>query len=640
MKGLPKQPKLTRAEIEQRLEEVTEKLSSGKAAGSEYFKLVEERAKLSVDLDDYELDFDAPKQSAPSGISYQIDYSNKGTILHPEQLVAEIDKLIDKNPPQSELEVVLPYLAQLAGRHTLDVRRLYDSRLLELEESEAKDDLKQDLDDLLAIGGESLNLSDFFPAALAEPLTGLAQRMAIRPEVFLLALLVGISSLHKIGTNLIVSYEDKFIVPPNLFGAIVAESGQKKSPVLRTLVQCPLDALEDATNVLIKYAYEEDLEEYRSLDKEERKERFPKGEPTLNLVDYYFTEGTVEGINRQFARFPTRGMLYLRDELAGVFAFDKHRGGRGSERQDFLSFYDGSGKKELLADGFVSRVKKVLLSIFGTIQPRILQNLMRDPDDSDGQWARFLFVIQPLQAATLGNDSNYDINSELINPLYRKVDELPVRTYHFEPEAKESFIRQYHKLEHLRVTHPEPALRAVFSKMEGIIGRLAVNLHVIHELVGQDVVAVSQAIPKARVVEAGKLARFFIGQVKLIYATAKTDDASLAPGLAAIVERSHKVGEVTARDIKRSVRSFRDSSVQEIRSLFRELETMGYGDCSGDGLHLKFLARSIKQEDQPCRQHLSKIAETINVDNHEEGQNGSNIGNIHIEHLHQENQNP
>lgn len=621
----------SRAEVEQRLQEVNAHLEAGAGVGKEYFDLIEERQKLNAELDDYFFDFHE-SDLRKSEVTYQ--QPQQKTTLSPQQLVTEIDKLIDRNPSQSELDALLPYLASLAGRHTTDVRRLYDSRLAELEQDDSREDLKRDLDNLLAIGGESLDLHEFLPEPLARPLTRLAERMAIRPEVFLLSLLTGISCLHKVGTTLVISFEDRFIVPPNLFAGIVAESGQKKTPILKTLVKAPLDALEDEANADLRAAYEGELAEYRSLTREEQKEKFPNGEPELKHCDYYFNDGNVEGINRNFAKFPDRGVLYLRDELASVFAFDKYRNGKGSERQDFLSFYDGFGKKELRAEGFVSRVKKTLVSIFGTIQPDTLRKLMTDPDDSDGQWARFLFCIQPLQASRLLKSSAYDINSELINPLYHRIDQLPRMTYHFDPSAQDFYERQYDKLEQLRVTHPEPAMRAVYSKMEGTIGRLAMNLHVIHELLGREAAAISQAIPKVRVVEASKLAKFFISQVRLIHATARANEGELAPNLAAIVERSRKVGEISARDIKRLVRAFRDSSVQEIRSTFRQLESMGYGECVGEGSHMRFVVERKNVDNQPEQ----KPSQTINVDNSDHHQTDSNIiYNVNAERFEQGN---
>lgn len=561
--------------------------------GEQYFTAVDHHAKVELYLDNL-IDFN--EEILPPLIETSPAKSfEKKPSLSQEQLVAELERLIDENPSQSKVDELLPFLAKLAGISSRDVQTLYSAKLAELELNQSPEELRKDLDELLAIGGESLNLYEYLPPALAEPLLRLANRMAIRPEVFLLTLLTAISSLHKVGTNLTISAEDKFIVPPNLFSGVVSESGQKKSPVLRVLVKYPLDQLEAEAKETLRHRYEQELEEWNSCPEAERKVRFPKGEPhPMTPSDYYFTDGNVEGINRQFSQFPERGILYLRDELSGVFAFDKYRNGKGSERQDFLSFYDGFGKKELRAGGFVSRVKQILFSVFGTIQPDILRQLMQDPLAADGQWARFLFVIQPLQPATLHRSGSYDINSELLNPLYRRIDQLPVMHYRLDEAAFDCYERHYNQLEIKRTTHPDPALRAVFSKMEGTIGRLAINLHVLHELIDH-YCAASEVIPKIRIVQACKLAKFFLNQIRLINAAAQAsaDEGEIAPNLAAIVERSRRVGAVNAVNIRRSILAFRNTSVQEIRGYFRQLADLGYGECDGGGPRLKFTAHQI-----------------------------------------------
>jgi hypothetical protein len=586
---------IPRPEVEGYLAALKQYLHDCPDAGEDYFIAVDHHSRVELYLDNA-VDFD--EEIAPVIATQSIPFTKsfeKKPSLTQEQLIAEIEQLIDENPPESKLQELLPFLAKLATLSTRDVQAIYSAKLAELENSQSPEELRKDLDELLAIGGESLNLYEYLPPPLAEPLLRLANRMAIRPEVFLLTLLTAISSLHKVGTNLTISAEDKFIVPPNIFSGIIAESGQKKSPVLRVLVKYPLDALEKDANEQLRLVYEQALEEWQDCPESERKEQFPDGEPKPPTpIDYYFTDGTVEGVNRQFSRFPERGVLYLRDELAGVFAFDKYRSGKGTERQDFLSFYDGFGKKELRADGFTSRVKQVLVSIFGTIQPDILRQLMKDPLAADGQWARFLFVIQPLQPATLQRSGHYDINTELLNPLYRRIDQLPVMQYKLAPDAADYYERHYNQLEIKRTTHPDPAMRAVFSKMEGTIGRLALNLHVIYELLRGES-KVNECITKARIIQACKLAKFFINQIRLINATvvADSDSGEIAPNLAAIVERSRRAGAVDARNIRRSINAFRDATVQEIRTYFRQLAELGYGSCDGAGSKMTFTAHQI-----------------------------------------------
>lgn len=568
--------------------------------GEKYFIAVDHITRLELYLKHF-VKFDEPETLSTtdeSAAQTTKSYEKKPTLTQ-KQLVAEIEQLIDGNSTEAKLSEVLPFLARLANITSRDVQTLYTAKLAEIEMSQSSEELKQDLDQLLAIGSESLNLFEFLPPALAEPMLRIGDRLAMRPETLLLTLLTAISSLHKPGTDLIISAEGKFFVYPNLNSGIIAESGRKKSPIMRIFVKYPFLELEKEANEQLRFIHEQQVEEYQQCPESERKEQFPDGEPKAPpAADYYFTDGTVEGVNRQFSRFPNRGMLYLRDELSGVFAFDKYRGGKGSERQDFLSFYDGFGKKELRAEGFASRADQVLLSIFGTIQPDILRQLMEDPLAADGQWARFLFVIQPPRPAKLKKGGSYDINKELLNPLYKRIDSLPVMHYQLTEEAFDYYQQHYDQLEIKACTDPDPAMRAVFSKMEGAIGKLAINLHVLHELIGQkSTTRVSEYIPITRIAQACKLAKFFINQIRLINTTVmkNTAEEQLAPNLAAIVERSRCVGAVSARDINRAIWALHNSSAGEIRNHFRKLAELGYGTCEGSGCKMKFTAIQLTQ---------------------------------------------
>jgi hypothetical protein len=139
---------------------------------------------------------------------------------------------------------------------------------------------------------------------------------------------------------------------------------------------------------------------------------------------------------------------------------------------------------------------------------------MGDCSDSDGHWARFLFVKQPLRASTLANDDGLRLNiKEHLAEFYRKIDNLPPIKYRLSKEAFAAYQIVYDQLERLRVKS-KPGMAAVYSKMEGYVGRLCINLHVLWELAaGKE--CPSEEISVEVMAKAIQLAKFYVGQVKL-----------------------------------------------------------------------------------------------------------------------------
>jgi hypothetical protein len=513
----------------------------------------------------------------------------------------QIKDILRQDLPPGELQAAKIHLrANTPGLSERELSQLFATLERELEWEESRGDRRAEVDDLLKLGDRSLNLDDFLPADLAEPLAQLARGLNIRPEVCLTSLLVATSSLHKTPTELTIHRGQGFSVPPTLFAGLVSESGQKKSPLLKAIVKKPLAVLQREKREAFKAAliqYEKDLTTWeKCASAEERSARFPEGKPQKPQQQlYYFTNATGEGLLYQYQAHPERALLALFDELAGLFASqNKYRGGRGSDRQDILSAFDGTGATVLRAGGTRADLDGLLLSIFGTIQPEVLKGLMRDCTDPDGQWARFLFVNQPLAAATLSDDdgSGLDLTERLLD-YYRALDRLPAREYRLSRAAFKRYQPLYNQLERLRVSHPSPGMRAVYSKMEGYVGRLALNLHVLHELAAGKTQP-DLEIPLPILENAIALAKFYIGQVKLIHANCTADLGEMAPHLVKIVELSKRLDTTTgeawikAKTVQNGYDSRHRPRPNEIRSWFRELEALGIGTTRGTGIHLEY----------------------------------------------------
>ena len=509
------------------------------------------------------------------------------------------DILIQDLPPSELSSAKIRIRADNPGLSEREISQLFETLEQELELSESRSDRRAEVDNLLKLGDQSLNLSEFLPTDLAFSLTQLSEELNIRPEVCLTTLLVAASSLHKTQTELVIHRGQGFSVPPTIFAGLVSESGQKKSPILKALIKKPISVLQKEKRQTFQEAlarYEKDITDWDRCKPEDRPSKFSDGKPKKPQQRlYYFTNATGEGILYQFQAHPDKALLALVDELAGLFASqNKYTGGRGSDRQDILSAFDGTGATVLRAAGAKADLDGILLSICGSIQPEVLKRLMKDCSDPDGQWARFLFVNQPLAAATLADDNGRgsDLTERLLN-YYRAIDGFPAREYRLSREAFKRYQPIYNQLERLRVSHPSPGMRAVYSKMEGYIGRLALNLHILHEVAaGKSLPA--EEIPLQPMDRAITLAKFYIGQVKLIHANCSADLGELAPHLVKVVELSKRMDSTTGNSwIKaKVVQSGYDSRHRPrpdaVRSWFRELEALGIGLTRGAGIRLEY----------------------------------------------------
>jgi hypothetical protein len=152
--------------------------------------------------------------------------------------------------------------------------------------------------------------------------------------------------------------------------------------------------------------------------------------------------------------------------------------------------------------------------------------------------------------------------------------------------------------------------------MEGYIGRLALNLHILHELTAGKTLP-DLEIPLSMIERAIALAKFYIGQVKLIHANCTTDLGEMAPHLAKVVELSKRMDKATGNSwIKaKTVQSGYDSRHRPrpdvIRSWFRELEALGIGSTRGSGIHLEYSWKlpdmPIDQSNPPPSTHFEKV---------------------------------
>jgi CRISPR-associated protein Cmr3 len=275
------------------------------------------------------------------------------------------------------------------------------------------------------------------------------------------------------------------------------------------------------------------------------------------------------------------------DELPALFKSQgQYKNGRGADGEKILSGRDGTGFKVNRASGKRLVVSQSAYSITGALQPSILRQMMGDFTDANGQWARFLWTVMQVQPAPYPDDAiPFDL-SGLLKGIYRRISKLTPQTYKLSPEAKKLYRNWYNELDQLKMSESRQGLRAVYSKMKGDTGVLALLLHCFNGCVKEGSIP-DQEVSQQTMVAAIKLAKYHIGQVKLIHSEGDVANGDLVAIHTKIIQLSEREGWLKAADVRDIDRHTKKQfSANDIRRHFQELEKSGFGQTKGDGTRL------------------------------------------------------
>jgi 5S rRNA maturation endonuclease (ribonuclease M5) len=520
--------------------------------------------------------FNAPAPEAAANVIWPPQFQVPPT----SELGEEIDKLLDSDLKKSQLQLKISELTQKYRIPSADVWKIYREREQEQEQEADRPDVATEIESLLNAHKSSIALTEVLPVGLAQPIEKLATMLNLRSECYLMALLTQASSLFKVGTETILRRDTDWRCCPNYYGAIIAEASQLKTPIPKAIIDRPMQALRERAQKEFEQAqanYERELNNWKATKKEEDRGTAPKP-PKLRV--YIFDKTTGEAIIYQQAEYPNQAMMYYCDELAGVFkSGNQYRGGKGSDEEDMLSFWSGTGTTVLRASGVRASVEAVGLSIFGTIQPDVLASLLKDCSDSNGKFARFDLVSQPLAVPNLPEDDSgrFDLTPMLAD-LYQKIDSLPAIAFEFDREAKEyhrTFTLACHRR---RVVEPKQGLRAALGKMPEKVGKLATTIHTLNCVFnGQQV---TNHIPRSAVEAAVKFVKFAADQVASLY-TEFSDRTALAPNLTKILLAAERQGgKISTREAQHVFQKKDRPTAQTVRQWFSELQEMKHGEVT------------------------------------------------------------
>ena len=519
--------------------------------------------------------------------------------VSPDELEARVKDLTYENYTDDQLEGILLFLSREVNCSSYELRKYYEAVKAAEDREEFVNSTKAELQTLIKLENSKLDIREFLPYNLANETLAFANNLKVSPEACLTTLITALSVCNRIGTVLEIRPAQGFVVSPYLFSMIVAESGSMKSPILRTFAKNSIEKIQRKfiENYLVQYAeWEEKISEWDATDKEDRIHIFPEGKPQIPDRPRlnYIGDKSIEGMNNQFDRYPDQAILYMKDEIAGLFRdADKYKSGKGSENTDLMSMFDGTAPPVIRAkEGLVAFPSTVGLSIFGTIQPEVLEEFWSSVIDPDGYWSRFLYCYQAksLKELPMKRGGVESLLPEMLDELFNRVNSLPAVAYKLDDQGYETYRTFYDHLARKSYVEVHPAIAKAYSKALGLTGRLILNLHIINQSLDSSIQFPSEIVPLDTIVKGIKLMQFYLNQ-RLLLMNRLCNQDSISPQLKLIIELSERLGWITAREVKRNIWSLKNTEPSKIRSWFQEIVNLGQGSVEGKGNRVKYNAK-------------------------------------------------
>lgn len=459
------------------------------------------------------------------------------------------------------------------------------------------------------------------PAIIEEFALVMGERMGADPAGLAVAALVSCAATIPDRVQVKVKRYDDWTESPRIWAALVGSPSTKKSPILSAATK-PLLRIDGQ----MFRDWQQRVAEYNAMSKDERMaERAPR-QKRLRIED-----ATVEGAQMVLEGSPD-GVLCLQDELSGFFgAMDKYNGGKGSsaDRAFWLRSFNG-GEYALNRVGRGSAlIPNISVCLLGGIQPEPIRKVASDAHD-DGLLQRLFPII--LKPATMGTDEpSPDVAlgyRELIEALHRinPPSWMGVGVVKFSDGAQA--IRRALEERHLELQSTEAVSRKLAShigKYDGLFARLCLIWHCI-EYAKADYLPETISEKIARNVS-DFMHRFLLRHAFAFYAgtLGLSDDHDRLTAIAGYI-LTHRLEQITNRDVQRGDRTMRALKEQDIRPLLEQLAALGWlyridGPrpsshpywAVNPAVHARFADRAQKEEAR--RQAARKtIADLVNGD--------------------------
>lgn len=239
---------------------------------------------------------------------------------------------------------------------------------------------------------------EVLPESLAAYAKAIAESIHCPVDFAAVAMLAVAGSV--IGSTRAVAIHRKWRESPRMYLAIIAEPSGGKSPSVDMIMEPVID-LQQALDLEHREKleqYEADLEAYEDERASRRKsgkgdgDREPLEKPTPPIYPHlYTTDPTIEALSDILCT-NQRGLIMVRDEvISWCTAMNQYKGGKGADRQFWLSVWSGQTAKTDRKGGGPRIAHKPFVSVLGGIQPDKLSCLISEDGANDGFLDRILF---------------------------------------------------------------------------------------------------------------------------------------------------------------------------------------------------------------------------------------------------------
>ena len=285
----------------------------------------------------------------------------------------------------------------------------------------------------------------------------------------LTALAVGIGNTH------LAQIKQGWVESPILYIALIGRPEANKSHPLSFAMKPFLDY-----DYRQNQEFEKALAKYDELMSMSRKERTESGEEQFPQEPvrkrFLISDVTPEGLSLIHAQ-NKRGLCLWADELSAWFK-NFNRYNNGSEEQFWLSVFSAkttmSDRKNAKSSIFI---KRPYISVIGTIQNKILNELAKGERSSNGFIDRILFVMPNLQQKARWNDKELqeDIEQEwnaIIDKLIQSEchlnehGEIEPQILFFSEDAKKRLYEWQHYFSELCDRETNDTIVSIYCKLE------------------------------------------------------------------------------------------------------------------------------------------------------------------------------